>query len=249
MKSKIVPIKNIARVAEAADALMHRPHGMPGMGVVHGESGLGKTTTISYLVNQVNGVFVRAMANSSPSSLLGDILHELDVAPRGGCAQMTRAAVEALAASNRPLFIDEMNLVLDSRRAREMSETMRDIHDLSTVPVILVGDDTVLPRLQHREQLYNRMAQQVRLQRCDAEDARMLADRLCEVRIEDDLLEAIVKSPDIAGVTRRILVALAHCEARARAKGKDSINLAGFGRGGFFSGDAEPTSGKVTVIR
>ena len=62
MKSKIVPITNVTRLAEAGEALLHRAAGMPGMGLVYGPSGYGKTTAVDYLATRDGGHLLIASA-------------------------------------------------------------------------------------------------------------------------------------------------------------------------------------------
>ena len=44
MRYAIVQTENIMRLHEASTALMQREPGMPGMGLVHGDTGYGKST-------------------------------------------------------------------------------------------------------------------------------------------------------------------------------------------------------------
>ena len=252
MRSKVVPIKNISRLAVAADALTTRASGLPGIGLLHAPIGFGKSVATMWLANRSNCIYVRALATETPASLLGTILAELRCDARGGCAQRTRDAVLALARANRTLLIDETNQLLDSRRARELIETVRDVHDLSLVPVVLVGDETVEPRIQHREQLASRVSQHVKFEPIDREDARLLADQLCEVKIHDDLVDHIYNHQRVNRVTRRFVTALANAERKARTKGAREIDLAAWGRGDVFTeADAatEGASSKVAVLR
>src|SRR5882672_11477857 len=111
MKSKIVLVKNVARLSDAGEALMRRAPGMPGMGLVSGETGYGKTTAISWYANRANAVYVRAWATWTPAAMMDAILRELGRAARGSCAQMMRDIIEALALSGRSLFIDEADYI------------------------------------------------------------------------------------------------------------------------------------------
>jgi len=252
VKHRIIPVKNVARVHEASEALIQRDLGMPGMGLIYGETGYGKSTAATWLVNRTRGVYVRAMATSTPSSLLGSILRELDQDPKGSCAQMVERIVELLARSGRPLFIDEADYLADSKR---LTETLRDIHDLSLVPVILVGMAGIQRKLVHRRQLSGRLAQWVEFQPCDFEDARALADGMCEVEVADDLLARLHKHA--AGEIRRITVGLGRIEHYARARSLESVCAADWREGdeGFFLGGgrgrapARPKGGaKVAAI-
>jgi len=251
MRYRIVPVKNVARLQEAAAALLARSPGMPGMGLVYGPTGYGKTVSTDFLVNQVNGVFVRALALTTPSSLLGSIARELNMRPRGSCAAMVEAIVEQLAATRRPLFIDEADYLVEKKRT---VETLRDLHDLSDVPVILIGEEDVDRKLASLKRLTRRLAQAVRFAPCDMADARLLADGLAEVRVADDLLERLhLEANGSAGL---IVVGLAHIEAFAKSRGMELVEATDW-KGDFFVGRApSPTppasgggGGKVTRLR
>lgn len=246
MRTRIIPVENIARLTTAADVLLHRAHGMPGMGLVHGETGYGKTTAVTWLINKVHGVYVRAYAMWTPAAMLSALLIELDRAPRGGCNQMMRDLIEALNQSGRPVFVDEADYLINSSR---MTEALRDLHDVANVPVILIGMGGIAQRLSHRKQLTGRVLQDVRFEPASLQDARLLADGLCEVKVRDDLLERLHKKA--SGGVRHLLVGLAQIEQHAKARGLGEVGSADWGRTDhFFTGEAPtPTpSGKVASI-
>ena len=62
MKYAIAPVKNVVRLSQAGDALNNRALGMPGMGLIWGPTGYGKTTAATWFINRCDGVYVRAMA-------------------------------------------------------------------------------------------------------------------------------------------------------------------------------------------
>lgn len=231
MRHRIVPVKNVARLSEASEALIQRGLGMPGMGLIWGHTGFGKTTAATWLINRVNGVYVRPIATTTPSTFLGSILRELDQEAKGSCAQMVERIVEALATSMRPLFIDEADYLADSKK---LTETLRDIHDLSTVPVVLIGMAGIQRKLAQRQQLSGRIAQWVEFGPADLEDARWLADGLAEVAVQDDLLERLHRAA--GGEVRRITVGLGRIEQQAKVRSLESIGAADWTLGdeGFF---------------
>jgi DNA transposition AAA+ family ATPase len=246
MRHKIVPIKNVSRVLDASEALINRTLGMPGIGLIWGRSGLGKTTAATWMVNQCHGVYVRAIATSTPSSLLGAIMREVDIDVRGSTnADRVEAIVQKLAESQRPLFIDEADYIVESKR---LTETLRDIHDLSTVPVILIGMDNIKRKLREREQFTGRIAQWVEFQPADMADARLLADGMCEVKIADDLLERLHKAA--TGSVRLITVGLGRLEQFARTRGMEALcNADWTGGEEFFIGKtSSSTPAKVTRL-
>ena len=248
MRQKIVPIKNVGRLSEAADALLTRASGLPGMGLVRGDTGAGKTTAVCWLVNRVNGVYVRATAVWSPATALRAILREIDLDARGSNSDLVECIVEELAKRQRPLFVDEADYLVGRRM---LIDTMRDIHDLSTVPVILIGMDGIQRSVATNRILAGRIAQEVQFAPCDAEDARMLADQLCEVAVADDLLGRL--HAKATGSVRLIVVGLARIEAFARTRALENVDSAAWGRAdNFFLGGgtvAAPPAARVTRIK
>lgn len=246
MKERIVPVKNITRLAESIDVLINRAPGLPGMGLIHGETGYGKTTAVTWQIIQVHGVYLRAMATWTPAAMLAALLFELDRAPRGGCNQMMIDLIEVLRRSKRPIFIDEADYLIDSKR---MTEALRDLHDMTKVPVILIGMGGIDQRLSHRKQLTGRLLQDVRFEPADEHDVRLLANSLCEVTVRDDLLARVAARS--GGGIRQVVVALARIEQLAKACGLREIGSAEWGKSeAFFTGEAPQVmaAGRVTAL-
>jgi len=255
MKFRILPVKNVSQLQVAGDALIHRSIGMPGIGLIWGPTGTGKTTAAAWYVNQVNGVYVRAMRLWSPRSMLGALASELDIdVRRKNNGEMVDAIVMRLAETGRPLFIDEADYVVESRR---LTDTLRDIHDMSTAPIILIGMHGIEKRIRGNEQFSGRIAQWVGFGGADMADARMLANGLCEVPVEDDLLEQmhIKATPkklhghaSAGAEIRRLVVGLGQIEQYAIQAGLASIGASDWPKGrSFFLGNpvsTKPRNGK-----
>ncbi len=234
MKSLVIPVKNIGRLSEASDALLTRTPGTPGIGLIFGSSGLGKTTATAWFVNQCNGVYIRALSTWTPCAMLQAILRELDVAPtKMRAAAMVNQIVDILRATGRPLFIDEFDYIIDDRK---MTETLRDIHDISSVPIILVGMDGVQQKVQLRDQFVNRIAQWVEFKPVDFEDCQLLSLSLCEITIKTELLRKLFNASK--GVIRLIVIGLDAIERKARTLGLSAIGSEQWGNGNFFLSDS-----------
>lgn len=223
MKSIVVPVKNVARLQTMCDDLMNRPNGVPGMGLVYGRTGLGKTTATTWYVIRKRAVLVRALALWSPQTMLATILRELEAGASGSLSNMVDAVIESLRESNRPLFIDEADYVLDSTR---MLDTLRDIHDYSSVPVVLIGMDGIKRKLdvRHRKQTIGRIARWVEFLPTDIADAMLVRTELVEhTRIDDELTKRLHERS--GGSMRRIIVGLHNIESYARRKGLKEIGI------------------------
>ena len=243
MKSEVVPVKNVMRLSAAGESLIQRASGVPGIGLVHGETGYGKTTAMDWYANRCNAVYVRAMATWTPSYMLRAIARELGVETRGSNADMVGTIVERLAFAQRPVFVDEADYIVDSKR---MTESLRDLHDMALVPVVLIGMGDIERKLSHRKQFTRRILQSVQFHPLDIEDARRITDALCEVEIADDLLSKI--HSDANGACGTIIVQLAGAERIAKARGMGRLTLPDLGKHGrLFTGDAPAP--RVAAVR
>jgi DNA transposition AAA+ family ATPase len=215
--------------------------GLPGIGLVWGPTGYGKTTAVTWYVNQCHGVYVRAMATWSPNAMLRAILQELNLEPRGSNALMVEAVIEGLAREDRPLFVDEADYVVERKL---LTDTLRDVHDLSVVPVVLIGMHGIEKRIRSNPQFTGRVSQWVEFSGADLSDARLLANGLAEVAIDDALLGKLHaaaspkgKNAGAGAEIRRMVVGLSQIEGYARACGLDALGVKDWPAGrDFFMG-------------
>lgn len=230
MKHRVVPVKNIVRLASAYQALENRQFNTPGMGLIWGDTGRGKTTATTWLVNTKGGVYVRALALWNASSMLKSIARELDIDSRCTLDVLQLNIAEKLRETQRPLFIDEADYIVGNHR---MMETLRDFHDASGVPVIIIGMGQMRQKVAQYYQLENRIMQWIEFAPCDPEDAKVLANEMCDVHVEEDLLDSLISMT--RGEIRRLIVGLAQIEDEAKNQGLSSIGKSQFKRD-FFLG-------------
>lgn len=213
MRNQMAIVKNVVALQDAYESLRNRDQGVPGMGLVFGFTGAGKTTAIAWLVNRTNGVYVRANATWTPNAMLGAVMTELGSSPlHNGGAAMVNHIVQQLALSSRPLFVDEADYLFSNVK---MVETLRDIHDMSGMPVVMVGMEGIERRLVHRLQLARRVSQWVEFQSADLDDTKTLAKTVCEVDIAPDLLEHLHE--ETKGSVGLMVVGLARIESLAKS--------------------------------
>lgn len=240
MRNKLALVKNVAALQLAYESLASRDLGIPGMALVYGYTGAGKTTGVTWLVNRTRGVYVRAAATWTPSTMLGRIMAELGAAALNRSAQMVDHIVGALTEQQRPLFVDEADYLLGNVK---MLETLRDIHDLSGVPVVLIGMEGIERRLVHRPQLARRISHWVEFLPSDLDDARTLATTVCEVALDDELLQRLHQ--ESGGSMGLMAVGMARIEALAKANGWAQVSGEQWGDRKLFMGGAPKKLGGV----
>lgn len=225
MRYAIAPTKNIRALDAAAEALTTRAPGVPGMGLVFGPTGFGKTTAAARLRNNVDGIYVRANALWTPRALLEAIARELRRHWAGSCARTMDAICEDLERAPRPVLLDEADYVL---RTGRMVDALRDLHDATAAPVILIGMPPIEGAIKRWPQVTGRLMQWVEFRPCDFDDAALLARMLCDVAVEAALLERLHR--EAGGEIRSIVVGLSHIEAFGRARGLDPVTSSDWGK-------------------
>lgn len=222
-------VKNISRLQEAVDAAMNRDSGVEGMCVVHGKTGAGKTTAISWLITQlknadIHPIWVEASPSWSLKSMLADICRACAIEPKGSSAELVAHIKEQMLAG-RPLFIDEVDHLFlpGSDTTLRMIEQIRSLYDFAKVPVVLIGMDKLERKLKTREQLYRRVFQWVEFQDLDIDDIRVLADTIIEIPVADDFLGMLIQKT--GGRVGRIVLGLAQAERRAKGNKWPEIDL------------------------
>ena len=235
MRNITTPVKNVAKLAAQGQALLNAPMRLTHrLGLIHGETGLGKTTATAWFAIQHDAYYVRSMAAwRTPSALLRAVCRELEIPPKRYIGDMLDTITNTLSRENRPLFIDEADYLV---RFPDMRDTIMDLQDMSTVPIILVGMKDIKSEIKKSEKFDNRFLIDVEFKPLDQGDARLLTDQLCEVNVSDDLLADLFKYAK--GNTRRITTGLYRIEQVAAVLRVTSIDLATFkaAEGTYFLG-------------
>ena len=222
---KPAPLKNVVAFNGLIKRVVNRAPDLPGMACFFGRSGLGKTKAATFGANNARATYIEVGQFTTAKSLLRSILIELGDQRNGGSvADMVERAIELLAADpSRPLIVDEAHWIA----AKKFVDLLRELHDKSLAPVVLIGEETLPQQIETFERVHNRMLEWVGAVPCDLEDARHLARSYCDgVKVADDLLQEFIRQT--RGNTRRIVVNLARAQEEARRLGKAEIGAADY---------------------
>lgn len=231
MKHKTVEVKNVLRTQTMFENLQARSMITPGIGLIHGPSGFGKTTTVTYMFNEltVSGhqpLYVRCYATDTASSFLARVMNEMGAEPLFPLRKMVDYIVRTMNERSLALFVDEADHIVGQAKTME---TIRDLYDSTEQPVVLIGMEEIARRISHRKQLFNRISEWVEFKAADIEDVHLFATELLDSRLNvaEDLLDHIrAKS---GGEVRRILIALEKIERALLASDEAFIDLASWG--------------------
>lgn len=233
--SRFAPVKNVAALLQLVNTLRDRDADLPGLGVFHGPSGYGKTKAMIYVANRTEAAIVSVGDSWTRKKFLEHVLRELgEPRPRGTVADLAEQAISLLSQdASRPLLIDEADRAVD----KGWMELVRELHDSSLAPIVLIGEERLPQKLMAIERVHNRVLDWLPAEACDLDDARKLARvYAAHLTIADDLLEHVRVA--CAGVARRICTTLNEMVSYARVHGLQDLNRETFG-GRVFTG--EPT--------
>ncbi|WP_320152531.1 AAA family ATPase [uncultured Tolumonas sp.] len=231
MAKIVAPVKNVIALQDVIDSLSNRDYGVPGIGLVYGPSGLGKTTGVTHVFNQVNGIYVSMRKTDTATSLLSRVMDELGATPLPRVSRMVDYIVEQMSMHERMLFIDEADYLMDDLR---MLETVRDIYDATEVPVVLIGMEQIARKISRHKQFFNRISEWAEFKPADIDDVCIMSEALLPhyIKVDVDLLEDLRQKT--AGELRRITIGLKRIEKLALANEIDLVTCEHWGDQAFF---------------
>ncbi|MGD0231790.1 MAG: ATP-binding protein [Syntrophorhabdales bacterium] len=218
MRKVFAITSNVERFIGGMENLQRRDMGVPGMALLYGDPGLGKTRTSVWWALRNDGVFIRTKKIMTPRWLLEEIVAELGEAPMFRTADLFRQIQDKLMDRSRTIIVDEIDY-FDGR----MIETLRDIHDISGTPVVLIGMAQAEKKLMRYKHLFDRFAEVIRFSDLTLKDVATIAEQLCEVGLTKDAVSFIH-----ADTTRfrRLIVWLYRAEMFANANGRKEVTAA-----------------------
>lgn len=230
------PLRNITLMMALLERAMRRPAHLPGLVVFSGPSGFGKSFAAGYAASSHKAYYVEARSGWTKKAMLLAILRQMGISPAATISEMVDQVSEQLAASRRPLIVDEMDHVVD----RRLVELVRDIYEQSQAAILLIGEELLPQKLKRWERMHGRVLDWTQAAPCDLQDAKALSRLYCpKVEVAEDLLARIVAA--CHGSTRRVAVNLDKVAEVARGAGLKAIDLAAWGARDLHTGEPPKT--------
>jgi len=228
----IAPLQNVLLFTELVRRVVNRPAHLPGMATFHGYSGYGKTFAATYAANKFTARYIEIGESWTKKKMCAAILTELGVQTQARTiADQVDQIIEALVIDGVPLIIDEADYLV----SRGLINLVREIHDKSGAPIILIGEEGLPGAIKKWERVHNRMLDWVPAQPATLDDARHLAGLYCPgLEIGDELLAQAVEAA--SGRARRICVSLERIREAAATSGHKSMGVEQWQDRQFFRG-------------
>lgn len=239
MTNAIQPVNGIAKTANLAlcdvalERALSRTASLPGMVCLYGPAGFGKSIAAVQVANRRRAYYVQAKSVWTKKHTLKAILHEMSIKPAATIPEMLDQAAEELAASRRPLIIDEMDHLVDKNAV----ELVRDIYESSQAAILLIGEEMLPSKLKRFERFHARILSWVPAQPICLEDARLLVPIYAgDIQVEDDMLKHLVKLS--GGSVRRVCVNLELIQDTALTAGWSVVDRTTWGKNELYTGEA-----------
>lgn len=196
-----VQIKNTTRLMDGMDHLQRRGAEEACLAVVDGLPGLSKTSTVHWWAVQNSAVYLRAKKKWTPAWLLRELLAELGETPANSFEKMFAQILQrvtdrqmgaSLDGSPFTVIIDEADHIV---RRSEIIETLRDITDVVSLPMVLVGMDRIMGSLTRYPQIMRRVSgRHIEFKPLDFDDVQRLLTGLSDVPLADDVIELVTQA-------------------------------------------------------
>ncbi len=188
MKPKFVLTKNVKGFINLIHNLKNKPDNISKIGLVYGNAGLGKTKTAIYLSIKFDTIYIRATNKMTTKWLLEEIAKELDEIPRFYTADIFRQCVNALKTNSQMIIVDEVDYLLADFRT---IETLRDLHDETGAPIILVGMQLAKHKLKKHNHLFDRISEIYNFKEFEYSDIKQITEEISEVDITKEAVRIV----------------------------------------------------------
>jgi len=230
----IAPLANIAVAERAVSRALGRGLHQPGLVVMHGPSGFGKSMAAAWVAARNRAYYVQANDFWTKKAMLKDICRALGLQFKPGHTvdDMAKMIVAQLEQSGRPLIVDEFDYVVD----KNLVEAIRSLYEGSKAAILIIGEEALPQKLKQWERFHGRILDWYPAQPASIEDARELAKLYCpHVKVVDCLLERLVEKAK--GSVRRISTNLETIQEEAMGNAWDKVTLELWGARPIHTGE------------
>lgn len=242
MKNIFLETRNVVRFREALSVLEDIEHGQPGLGVVWGIAGRGKTVCAREYAVRTGSVYLRVMGHWTPRAMLSALCRELNGSEPRTIDQAQRTAIESLEKRPRTILVDEAD-----RLKIDLIDDFRDLHDMTGAPVVLIGEEYLFPKINAHRKNWSRVQQTVEFGPITNEDILLFALEAASLRLEPEAAEKIGLRSN--GDFRLVWRDVRSLEQMARASSTQKVDAKMVGELGELQRPAFGKGGKHAGLR
>ena len=190
MNRTFVKTQNVKNFIGLVENLINKPKNIPKMGLIYGEPGLGKSQTALWLACKYDAIYLRATNLMTGRWLLEEVAKEMDEIPRYLTSDNFNLIVQKLKRKPQLIIVDEIDYLMNNLK---MIEILRDIHDETDCPIILVGMGLAHKKLERYKHLFDRFSEIVKFEIFSVNDLKQIFEQLSDITVNIDAIEFIHK--------------------------------------------------------
>lgn len=119
---------------------------------------------------------------------LEELAKELDEIPRFFTADIFRQCVNVLKNKPQMIIVDEIDYLLSDFKT---IETLRDLHDETGIPIVLVGMSLAKHKLKKHTHLFDRISEIYQYIGFEYSDIKQIVDEIAEVGMTKEVISVI----------------------------------------------------------
>lgn len=219
MHKLFVKTRNVKNFIGLMNNLIDKSNEVPKMGLVYGDPGLGKTQTAVWWTTRNDAVYVRAQNHMTSNGILEKVVEELGESPSKKTTELMKQCIAHLRLKPQVIVIDEVDYLINRMR---IVETLRDLHDLTGTPVVLIGMQEAKTKLGKFRHLYDRISEVLEFKAFSKEDKEVIVEELSEIRITDEAKEIFFEKTNRF---RQVIKGIAMLENLAKTNGLNKIDV------------------------
>lgn len=185
MNKVFVRTKNVKKFVALMEEVKQLPANIPKIVLVFGEYGLGKSETIKWWTFKNDCIYVRANQGMTSRWLLSEMAEELGEEAFWHIQDTFNLVEQKLKQNPKPLIIDEVDYLVTNN----VIEILRDLHDRTGCPMILVGMVNIDKKLSRYPHLKDRIYKAFKFEAYEKQDIKQILSELSEIPITNDGLE------------------------------------------------------------
>ncbi len=219
MKDLFAITKNVQRFMAGIEAVRTPIRGRIGMMLAFGPPGTGKTEAGMWYSAQNDVPYIRAKDITSRRGLLSNIVAELGEAPAFRSDSLFDQAVEQLLERPRTILIDEIDYLVRGG----MIEILRDINDITNVPIVMMGMEHADKKIKRFRHLFDRISAVVHFELFDVAEINNLAAQICETPLTQAAVAYIHRQSQ--GKLRLITTWMSRAEQLAKLNDLNGVDV------------------------
>ncbi len=185
MNKKFVKTKNVKNFVTLMEELRNLPSNIPKIALVYGGYGLGKSETIKWWAFKNDCVYVRAVQGMSNRWLLSEIVEELGEEAFWHTQETFNLIISKLKYNPKTIIIDEIDYLIE----KHTIEILRDIHDKTGCPLVLVGMNNIDKKLSRYPHFIDRIYKSFKFESYTKEDVELIVSELSNLSFTQDAIE------------------------------------------------------------